>query len=520
MTTSFPPINYPNKPVPPFTAPAPRNPFPGFYPDMWRNITGKPYITVSSKGLANGLSEYINDGADFGPDSLQADGTLTQTGGVLDAINYCISNKITKIYVKGGIYYINAFADAGTSYGNPAYAGLPIPQVYSDGTQVALEIEGEGGYNWGYSSSANSSTIFYLKADASSTLPTSSDYIASIIKLVLPSGQSSGTNNLTGSYIFRNFIVRLDPDFLANSYCLGLSGIHAQDGANSFIMDNILIDVDGIGDNTTPTYPVPTYISGNTNDYINEGILFPAYSNYINNVHVTNSFVVYWQVGWYFDGDLIVLERCGHSYCNFGFMFSAAASTFWVIRDHFHQATPNLLGVQFSSPSPDQIVIFDNLQLYNVGQFGTYTPATDNNVLSGTMTWSSPQLNNTTNPLISTPFASGQGKYMKVTNLNIYTILPPTISANPPVSATVYQNTNPYDIEIDLPVYATTAGTAGYVTIAKGASSTPTAIGNQFVSGSTSSTSTDIIKLRVPAGWYYSFTGSGVTFATATPFAE
>jgi hypothetical protein len=54
----------------------------------------------------------------------------------------------------------------------------------------------------------------------------------------------------------------------------------------------------------------------------------------------------------------------------------------------------------------------------------------------------------------------------------------------------------------------------------KGSTDTPIAIGNQFVSGSTSSTSTDIIKLRVPAGWYYEFTGSGVTFSTATPFAE
>ena len=88
MTTSFPPINYPNKPVPPFSAPAPRNPFPGFYPDMWKNITGKPYITVSSKGLANGLSEYFNDGADFGPDSVQADGSLTQTSGIQEACTY------------------------------------------------------------------------------------------------------------------------------------------------------------------------------------------------------------------------------------------------------------------------------------------------------------------------------------------------------------------------------------------------------------------------------------------------
>ena len=97
----------------------------------------------------------------------------------------------------------------------------------------------------------------------------------------------------------------------------------------------------------------------------------------------------------------------------------------------------------------------------------------------------------------------------------------PTISANPPVSATVYQNTNPYDIEIDLPVYATTSGTAGYVTIAKGSSSSSlTTIGNQFVNGSTSSTSVDIIRLRVPAGWYYEFTASGVTFGTASVFAD
>ena len=371
----------------------------------------------------------------------------TQTGGVLDGINYCISNKITKLHIKGGVYYINAFTDAGTSYGNPAYAGLPIPQIYSDGTQVALEIEGEGGYNWGYSSSANSSTIFYLKSDASATLPTSSDYIASIIKLILPSGQSSGSNNLTGSYIFRNFIVRLDPNFLANSYCLALSGINAEDGANSFIMDNVLIDVDGIDDNTTPTYPVPTYISGKTGTNTNQGVLFPSYSNFINNVHVTNSFIVYWQIAWWFDGDLILLDRCGHSYCNHGFVFNSNASTFWVIRDHFHQATPNLLYTNFSSPSTQQITIFDNLQMYNLGLFGTYAAASDNNTLSGIMTWSSPQDNTTINPLIGTPFASGQGKYMRVLNLNKYTIVPPT-TPSVPTSGTAQENTNPYPVDV------------------------------------------------------------------------
>ena len=79
----------------------------------------------------------------------------------------------------------------------------------------------------------------------------------------------------------------------------------------------------------------------------------------------------------------------------------------------------------------------------------------------------------------------------------------------------------PYDIEIDLPVYATTSGTAGYVTVAKGSSSSSlTTIGNQYVSGDTSDTSEQIIRLRVPAGWYYEFTASGVTFGTASVFAD
>ena len=46
----------------------------------------------------------------------------------------------------------------------------------------------------------------------------------------------------------------------------------------------------------------------------------------------------------------------------------------------------------------------------------------------------------------------------------------PTLSTNPPLSGTLYQNPNLYAVEIDLPVYASTAGTAGYVTIVKGPS--------------------------------------------------
>jgi hypothetical protein len=51
-----------------------------------------PYITVSAKGVANGLSTEYNDGYDFGPDSYNPSVTsgvpLTQTSGFLEAWDY------------------------------------------------------------------------------------------------------------------------------------------------------------------------------------------------------------------------------------------------------------------------------------------------------------------------------------------------------------------------------------------------------------------------------------------------
>ncbi len=55
-------------------------------PEPWGNIRGKPYITVSAKGISNGLSDIENDGADFGPDT-----PGTQTSGIQEAIDYAIS---------------------------------------------------------------------------------------------------------------------------------------------------------------------------------------------------------------------------------------------------------------------------------------------------------------------------------------------------------------------------------------------------------------------------------------------
>ena len=55
-----------------------------------------PEIVVSSKGVANGLSEEYNDGWDFGPDSYDPTSTAnppyTQTSGIQEAFNYSTAN--------------------------------------------------------------------------------------------------------------------------------------------------------------------------------------------------------------------------------------------------------------------------------------------------------------------------------------------------------------------------------------------------------------------------------------------
>jgi len=80
----------------------------------WAALKGAPYITVSAKGISNGQSTIINDGADFGPDTMfgatskdQYGPPYTQTAGIQEAINYAVTNN-RSILIKNGIYYITA----------------------------------------------------------------------------------------------------------------------------------------------------------------------------------------------------------------------------------------------------------------------------------------------------------------------------------------------------------------------------------------------------------------------------
>ena len=504
MTTSFPPINYPNKPVPPFTAEPPRNSFPGFFPDMWKNITGKPYITVSSKGLANGQSEYINDGADFGPDSLQADGTLTQTAGVNESVNYAISAGGGHIIVRAGNYNI------GGQFSSDANALISIPAI-ANGLHIEIEGEYEPMSNVNYQ---NVGGVNFIPTVAAPSSPDSFTYpLTPAIFGVAPQPDSPySTENNPVVLTFKNIGFKM-PD---NPTLSCINAVYAY----GLVIDNVLINnINGSVAEVTNQNAVGVIFPYSTNNgYVKSGLLVVSdmyLGAYIgSHTYIDKTFISYCQIG--ITGNITehgaVLGNLDIGSCP----YIIGGPGFGIQNDYSGHS--NTMGVGGSG------LLIKNLEISVSAPSNWYYLQSIIYPYNNT----SPRITILNIDLINNDNSNTLNDFMTyisqsaVANLKIVNSYRqnPSISVNPPVSGTAYQNTNPYAIEIDLPVYATTAGTAGYVTIAKGATSTPTAIGSQFVSGSTSSTSTDIIKLRVPAGWYYSFTGSGVTFTTATPFAE
>jgi hypothetical protein len=89
------------------------------------------------------------------------------------------------------------------------------------------------------------------------------------------------------------------------------------------------------------------------------------------------------------------------------------------------------------------------------------------------------------------------------------------LQANPPVPGTVYQNVNPFEIELHIPVFSISSGLSGTVTVYKGPTSPPAQVGTMFISGETSPSSPQIVTLRVPPWWYYEINVSGVTVGQA-----
>ena len=466
---------------------------------------------VSAKGVANGLSDEYNDGWDFGPDSYDPTSTAnppyTQTVGVQEAYNYLKSTSTTQnavtIRLLDGNFYLNA--DVNIEIGNTSSTGTNPSTCHIIGSGKRTT------YVW--VNQVGLKGIVYSVASGASV----EDTVWSDFSLDVGDG-SFGTNDIasnpTGS----------GAESMFQYILLGQSG--GQGTIMSFINMSFFTGNynSGYGPTNGGLYIAgPINIIASNSTFTGAGII-NAQAGYGSSLPLTNhdvqSFAEF--TGCYigltftraiFSGYTVSFNGCNVPARITGMDSGGLPSSFI-----FNACT--FVGQVYVNQTVNNIVWNNSLISCGTPAITASSSTSVNNIIINACI-----LDNTNIPFIENISVTGISKMVDcyIMSGDLPPIPPsatPTLSANPPVSGTVYQNTNPYAIEIDLPAYASTSGTAGYVTVAKGATDTPTTIANQYISGDTSSSAVDIVRLRVPAGWYYEFTGSGVTFGTATPFAD
>jgi hypothetical protein len=194
---------------------------------LQKNVRGKPYITVSAKGIANGMSDIPNDGADFGPDTPN-----TYTSGIKEAIDYQQQNG-GEIKLLPGRFIISPNApltqvSSSNILGYPEYAVIPISAQYSSSNVSMLNIIGSGGdiltagsivgavnFNTNQMTIIDVSQLTNLPTDASVVLfgynrlnVPSETIISETINLhdfaILTAIPSSSGQNICGGYDFNN----------------------------------------------------------------------------------------------------------------------------------------------------------------------------------------------------------------------------------------------------------------------------------------------------------------------------
>jgi hypothetical protein len=455
-----------------------------------------PYVVVSPKGVANGLSEEYNDGWDFGPDSYNPNHTgsgipYTQTVGVQEAFNYAVVNgdmstgSALPIHFMNGDYALSTL----TTVSMPAFPSGPHAGYFPTFTLV-----GVGGTYLGNVLLTNYSFIF----GATGQLQVGSG------GFLIEGVNFSGCALYFPIYFVENPALYFNRCGLFNTsiYFNGF-GI-AQISLSEFFMYGsgpfLLNDAYQLSCYNA-TFKQGLYIS-NVNQIggvtLAEGIYIVA-GNPIFNLNT-----------WEIDdnggpGIPIVNNTAGgttsHAHFEVGTcILSAGTSSSYMpfFSNQLQSTLPNITG--FNSDTQGTLNVSIHIAKLQLDGYTDFTVPSGINLVEFRID----SIVNNSGQDISTLTA----------------LLTPSLPTNPPVSGTVYQNTNPYDITIDLPVYASTSGTAGTVAYGKSSTSTVTEMTPKFVSGSTSSSAVDIISLRVPRGWYFEFTGSGVTFGTASVFAD
>jgi len=482
----------------------------------------KGYISVSAKGIVNGLSNIPNDGADFGPDSYNPNYSgsgipYTQTSGIQEALTYIHNNTVNYIKLNDGTFEVSEtitmpaddyihFVGSRNSVIIPTQTVTSVIDISNIGKQcVFSDFTVASGLNSAGTSSLSTYCIY---------------------------GSSTGTH--TGfQTLFRNIIF-----WTFETYPVYITTTGNSYGGMIF---------DNVSDTLVPSGYYQTlgmYVS------ISSGNMLRIINSHFNGlVDITASEMVIVNCS-FFGIKVSITEGIG----------SIVSSNLYGSQNYNVNAVGNPCNIQLSGrlsliacyiPNNGQLIsttVEDLVYLSNPTNGVGYLSA-----VNCFINLSNPHTTNIINGDATIPYNininkaiidgdnqtldchlltdSALSNYMFLHNVSYsrtgsvtFSDIPtnsPTLTTNPPVSGTAYQNTNPYDILIYLPVYTSTSGTAGNIKASIGPTSTPaTQVVNDIVNSGTSSSNPRTIQLKVPAGWWYEFTGTTTTFGTATVVAD
>ncbi|MEM3862290.1 MAG: hypothetical protein QW203_07415, partial [Thermoplasmatales archaeon] len=249
----------------------------------WKILKGKPYVTVSAKGISNGLSNIFNDGADFGPDT---PGTLTS--GIQEAVNYIFSQGGGKIQLLSGVFNLNV-AYVQQIMATPNAHVIEIPGNPDSNPIITIEIDGVPTAMADYQKSYSPPSITPTNQKAGSIiffngyLNTQQVAGAAIFGSIPPTSANANNNNV--NIILKNIAFMSLPPTVSTQWQPTMVQL---DNFAGYELDNIAVSI------YTETGAIPNIYSLVSNYSIGISVNPPHNGNglaIMNNIYV----IGYWQ---------------------------------------------------------------------------------------------------------------------------------------------------------------------------------------------------------------------------------
>ena len=446
------------------------------------NIRGRPYVTVSSKGIANGLSRYPNDGADFGPDTTlgatapgQYGSPYTKTVGIQEAI--VKANGTDTVYLIPGIF-------------------SPTASIQISISQTV--IKSTTGFVFGGGMTPENAYIQCPANVDTFTISTQSFIIDGIL--------FNGNNALSNT-----------GDIAIHLY-VGTEPLNGKILNCQFINNYI-----GIKNDTSEINPITGAAQSGQgyNLYYESNQYSCLYANkyFFNNNGSSHSIMEkFFNITSASGYGLFLQENVIH-YLEGSLFVNPTAAALNVASNLFGAFTNYLINAYQNQSTPNPVLIAAGNLIFSACNIHNSTGGTTIiNVINPPSTFNQSTYitdDKQTNE-VTVNNTSTSGLFV-ITDPVYGKLNPPALTINPPVSGTAYQNTNPYDIRLKIPVTYNPTATAA-ATLATGISSTSTVTTTTKVSIPAGLTAADgqilTYDMVVPAGWYFELVATNATIGT------